>query len=87
MNTEFELKKQRPSFGLLILSLLFPLLGFILYFSKRKKQPGAAQYGWAGVIGMLLTFTGKHIFPGMFDRVFSFVTHEMIPLLFGVLNC
>ena len=41
--------------GLVILSFLLPLIGLILFFSKRKKTPKAAKsYVIAAVIGMVM---------------------------------
>lgn len=46
---------------LVILSVLLPIVGYVLYFVKRSDNPDAAQtYLWSAVagsvVGLLLTF-------------------------------
>lgn len=41
--------------GLIILSVLLPIVGYILYFSKKKDEPDAAsQYLWSAIAGSIV---------------------------------
>ena len=51
----------KAGIGLIILSILFPIVGIILYFVKKDDEPNAAKTylgcGIAGfVIGLLIAF-------------------------------
>ena len=53
--------KQSTNAGLVILSVLIPLVGYILYFVKRSEEPEVANnYLWSAiagsVIGLILAF-------------------------------
>lgn len=49
--------EDRVSVGLVILSFLFPIVGFILSGRKRKQQPNAAQiYLITAMISMLINY-------------------------------
>lgn len=86
MDAETEKKRQRPSFILLLLSLLIPLLGLIFYFSRLHKQPRAEYYLWAALAGAGVTVAGRYIFPGMLARAFETLIHDVMPILLGVLS-
>ncbi len=52
----------RTNAGLIILSVLFPIVGYVLYFVKRNDEPDAARnYLWSAVagsvVGILLIFS------------------------------
>ena len=45
----------KPNGLVVILSVLIPLVGYILYFTKRDEQPDAARgYLWAALAGSII---------------------------------
>lgn len=45
----------KPNGLVVILSVLIPLIGYILYFAKRDEQPDAAKgYLWAALAGSII---------------------------------
>lgn len=49
------MNKINPIF--LILSIFIPIVGIVLFFSKKDNEPGPANtYLWAGIGGFLLAF-------------------------------
>lgn len=49
-----EENKKKASVGLIILSVLIPICGFILYFVKKKETLNPSAYLWAGIGGMAI---------------------------------
>lgn len=57
-------ESKSASTGLIILSFLFPIVGWILYFVKKSENIGAAKtyakWGWAGFgLGLILRFIAE----------------------------
>lgn len=45
----------KPNGLVVVLSVLIPLVGYILYFSKKDEQPDAAKsYLWAAIAGSII---------------------------------
>jgi hypothetical protein len=45
----------RTNAGLVILSVLLPIVGYVLFFVKREKEPDAARnYLWSAVAGSVV---------------------------------
>lgn len=45
----------RTNAGLVILSVLIPIVGYVLYFVKRNDEPDAARnYLWSAVAGSVV---------------------------------
>ena len=48
-------EKNKTNAGLLILSVLIPIVGFVLYFTKKNEEPDAAKnYLWSAVAGFII---------------------------------
>ncbi len=88
MNAESDSKylKPQPSILLLIVAVLVPLVGIILYLSNRTKQVAAHWYLWAASVGVILTAIGKYLFPGILGRIFHFLFDDFFPLLLGIVT-
>ena len=47
--------EDKVNVGLVIISVLIPLVGYILYFAKREDSPNAASnYLWSAVAGSII---------------------------------
>ncbi len=47
--------KSETNAGLVILSVLLPIIGYILYFAKKENEPGpATNYMWSAVAGSIV---------------------------------
>jgi len=45
----------KASGGLIVLSVLLPIVGYVLYFVKRDNEPDAAKnYLWSAVAGSVI---------------------------------
>ncbi len=45
----------KPNGLVVVLSVLIPLVGYVLYFSKKEEQPDAAKgYLWAAIAGSVI---------------------------------
>ena len=50
-----EQNDQQTSAGLVVLSFIFPFVGWILYFVKNDDNPSAARlYGICGIAGFII---------------------------------
>lgn len=45
----------KPNGVVVVLSVLIPLIGYVLYFAKKEEQPDAAKnYLWAAIAGSII---------------------------------
>lgn len=65
-------KPDKASVGIIILSVLFPIVGLILFFVKKKKQPKAAKaYLTAAAISVLVSIALSRLGESLEDAAIS----------------
>lgn len=48
-------ERNKTNAGLVIISVLLPIVGYILYFVKREEEPDAAKnYLWSAIAGSIV---------------------------------